>query len=265
MVGKRAITLLALLLGTNLLVWAQNYQPNDTVTEYPVKGTYYHYKFEGRKTSSGEVFDQNLFTAAHWKIKLGTYIMVTSKNTGQQVIVKVNDRCPRKGIIDMTRRAASSIGIKGCQPVTVRLLSGDYSEQCAAQDKMFDSVPSRFASGELAMKAAQLKSGKVSYSKLVSSDKSSEEKTIATPATLPVSTKKTDQYNLQLGSAQTFGEAFDMLKALPEQYQNKVIVDSVTDDFITVFLDVRLSKKRAQELSRALKHSFKECKITPSE
>ena len=96
---------------------AQNYSSNDTVTEYPNKGTYYNDKFEGRKTASGEIFDQNAFTAAHWRIKLGTYILVTNQNTGLQVIVKVNDRCPKHGVIDLSHRAATAIGIRGCQPV----------------------------------------------------------------------------------------------------------------------------------------------------
>ena len=46
---------------------AQNYAVTDTVTEYPNKGTFYHDRFEGRKTANGEIFDQNKFTAAHWK------------------------------------------------------------------------------------------------------------------------------------------------------------------------------------------------------
>ncbi len=96
----------------HLTVAGQNYDVNDTVTEYLLKGTYYHNKFEGRKTACGEIFDQNLFTAAHWKIKMGTYVMVTNRNSGLQVIVKINDRCPKHGVLDMTHRAANAIGIR---------------------------------------------------------------------------------------------------------------------------------------------------------
>lgn len=121
---------------------------NDTVTEYPMKGTIYHNLFEGRKTSSGEIFNQNLFTAAHRRIKLGTLVMVTNKRTGKQVIVKINDRCPKSGVLDMTRRAAHSIGIKGCQPVTVRILPDSYEPLRAAQDQWCDSVYSSLTKQE---------------------------------------------------------------------------------------------------------------------
>ena len=238
-------------------LWAQNYSPTDTVTEYPLKGTYYHNKFEGRKTSSGEIFDQNLFTAAHWKIKLGTYVLVTNCNTGLQVIVKVNDRCPRKGVFDMTRRAAHSIGIKGCQPVTVRLLEGDYSELCASQDLKFDSVPSRYASGELALKAVPDTKPNPSTTR-----KTKEEKQMPK---LPSPSMQSDRYNLVLGTVKNYGQAFELTKKLPDPYQDKTIIDSIAEGVITVSLDVRLSKKNAQELTRALRHTYKECKIAPVE
>ena len=70
------LTLTALFALSTAVVQAQNYSSEDTVTEYPNKGTYYHDRFVGRKTSSGEIFDQNLFTAAHWKIKFGTLVLV---------------------------------------------------------------------------------------------------------------------------------------------------------------------------------------------
>lgn len=257
---------------------AQNYSPNDTVTEYPLKGTYYHNKFEGRKTSSGEIFDQNLFTAAHWKIKLGTYVLVTNRNTGLQVIVKVNDRCPKKGVFDMTRRAAHSIGIKGCQPVTVRLLEGDYSEQCEAQDSQFDSVPSRYASGALALKAtteslkketgnSNTKPSSLTESKANQDNTNTikNKKKVVKVPNLPKETSKSEHYNLILGVVKTYGEAYDMIKDLPEPYQEKTIVDAIADSVITITLDVKLSKKKAQELNRALKHTFKNCKIAISE
>lgn len=254
---------MVILLALALPTWAQNYDVSDTVTEYPQKGTYYHNKFEGRKTASGEIFDQNLFTAAHWKIKLGTYVLVTNRNTGLQVIVKVNDRCPRRGVFDMTRRAAHSIGIKGCQPVTVRLLDGDYSERCAEQDKMFDSVPSLYASGELSLTGGEAQKKPESQSSKVSSEKSRQESEKS--AIGAATTNQPDSYNLILGIAPTHGEAFEMIKKVPELYQSKAIVEPVADSTLYVVLDVRLPKKKAQELNKALKHSFKECRITPSE
>lgn len=140
-----------LLLFAGVTVSAQKFSSTDTVTRYSLKGTIYHNKFEGRKTANGEIFNHNLFTAAHRKFKFGTLLLVTNKNTGLSVIVKVNDRCPKKTVLDMTRRAAYGIGIKGCQPVKVRVLPPTYEEAWASQDALFDSVASRFATGKYAL------------------------------------------------------------------------------------------------------------------
>lgn len=85
-------------------------------------GTYYADRFVGRKTSCGEIFRQNQYTAAHKTIPMGTYLLVTYPVTNQHVVVRVNDRCPKPGILDMTKLAVHSIGIRGSGKVTVRVL-----------------------------------------------------------------------------------------------------------------------------------------------
>ena len=59
-----------------------------------VHASYYHDKFNGRKTSNGEIFDNNLYTAAHKTLKFGTKVRVTNTVNGKSVIVTVNDRGP---------------------------------------------------------------------------------------------------------------------------------------------------------------------------
>lgn len=54
--------------------------------------TYYGDKFHGRKTASGERFDQNAMTCASNKHKFGTRLKVTNKANGKSVICRVNDR-----------------------------------------------------------------------------------------------------------------------------------------------------------------------------
>lgn len=82
-------------------------------------GTYYADKFVGRHTSNGEIFRQNQYTAAHKTIAFGTYLLVTYPVTNQSVVVRVNDRCPRTNILDMTKIAVHALGIKGSGKVTV--------------------------------------------------------------------------------------------------------------------------------------------------
>lgn len=85
-------------------------------------GTYYADRFVGRKTSCGEIFRQNQYTAAHKTIPMGTYLLVTYPVTNQHVVVRVNDRCPKPGILDMTKLAVHTIGIRGSGKVIVRTL-----------------------------------------------------------------------------------------------------------------------------------------------
>lgn len=54
--------------------------------------TYYGDKFHGRKTASGERFDQNAMTCASNKHKFGTRLKVTNIANGKSVICRVNDR-----------------------------------------------------------------------------------------------------------------------------------------------------------------------------
>lgn len=69
--------------------------------------SYYHDKYHGRKTASGEIFDQNKKTAASNNYPLGTMVRVTNTNNGKTVIVKINDRMhPNYSHrIDLSKRA----------------------------------------------------------------------------------------------------------------------------------------------------------------
>lgn len=73
--------------------------------------TYYHNKFNGRKTASGEVFNNNKLTAAHRTYPFGTILKVTNPINGKSVVVKVNDRGPfTKGKdLDLSRKAFMQI------------------------------------------------------------------------------------------------------------------------------------------------------------
>lgn len=80
--------------------------------------------FHGRRTASGERFDQNERTAAHRTLPLGSEVTVTNEATGQSVDVEINDRGPySKGrVIDLSKRAAKEIGItedNGVAPVRI--------------------------------------------------------------------------------------------------------------------------------------------------
>src|SRR5690606_7159239 len=65
-----------------------------TLYKKDVLATYYADKFNGRKTSSGERFNNTKYTAAHMKFPFGTKLRVTNEQNGKFVDVVVNDRGP---------------------------------------------------------------------------------------------------------------------------------------------------------------------------
>lgn len=68
----------------------------------------------GKKTASGEKFDQHKLTAAHPTLPLGTEAVVTNLENGRQVEVKINDRGPyaKDRAIDLSAKAAAKLGMK---------------------------------------------------------------------------------------------------------------------------------------------------------
>ncbi|MFD2888250.1 septal ring lytic transglycosylase RlpA family protein [Chitinophaga cymbidii] len=74
--------------------------------------SYYAQKFHGRKTASGEIFDNTAMTAAHNTLPLGTYIKVTNIRNNRWVVVKVTDRLhhANRRIVDLTQAAAKKLG-----------------------------------------------------------------------------------------------------------------------------------------------------------
>lgn len=89
--------------------------------------SFYHNKFEGRKTANGEIFDQSKLTAAHKELPFNTLVEVTNKNNMKKVIVRINDRGPfiNGRIIDLSRSAAEEIEMidQGVVPVVIRVIN----------------------------------------------------------------------------------------------------------------------------------------------
>ncbi len=88
--------------------------------------SYYAHKFEGRKTSSGEIFRQDSLTAAHKSLPFGTLVKVTNLSNDSTVVVKINDRLPpsSKRTIDLTYAAARKLNFikKGLTKVKIEVL-----------------------------------------------------------------------------------------------------------------------------------------------
>lgn len=89
--------------------------------------SFYHDKYHGRPTASGEVFDTRKLSAAHRTLPFGTLVKVTRAGSDQSVIVRINDRGPfiAGRVIDLSRAAARELQMEraGLINVTVEVLS----------------------------------------------------------------------------------------------------------------------------------------------
>lgn len=99
-------------------VFGKTYTPiTDNTTPFKQRGmgSWYGKKFNGQKTSSGELYDMYKMTAAHPTLPLPSYARVTNLKTGAQVIVRINDRGPfhSNRIIDLSYTAAMKLGYLG--------------------------------------------------------------------------------------------------------------------------------------------------------
>jgi len=73
--------------------------------------SYYHDKFNGKRTASGKRFDNQKLTAAHRKFPFGTRLRITNEANGKSVVVEVTDRGPfaRGREIDLSKKAFMDI------------------------------------------------------------------------------------------------------------------------------------------------------------
>lgn len=93
------------------------------------KASYYDDKFEGRKTSSGEIFQQAKATAAHRTLAFGTKLKVTNLKNKKQAVVIINDRGPfiRGRIIDLSKSVAKELDFlgEGVTEVEIEVINKD--------------------------------------------------------------------------------------------------------------------------------------------
>jgi rare lipoprotein A len=110
-------------------VLGKSYNILDDASGYREQGiaSWYGTKFNGRKTSNGEIFDLYQATAAHKTLPIPSYAKVTNVNNGRSVIVRINDRGPfhSERLIDLSYGAAVKLGYmeQGTAPVEVELLA----------------------------------------------------------------------------------------------------------------------------------------------
>lgn len=81
--------------------------------------------FQGKRTASGERFDEQELTAAHRTLPFGSHVLVRNVRTGREVLVRINDRGPwvRDRVIDLSKAAAAALDMLQAGEAPVVLLS----------------------------------------------------------------------------------------------------------------------------------------------
>jgi rare lipoprotein A len=102
---------------------AQARRPIDENFAQTGTASWYGPGFHGRKTASGERFDQNKLTAAHRSLPLDTKVKVTNLENGRSVEVEINDRGPYVGkrVIDLSKAAANRLDMTDDGTARVRI------------------------------------------------------------------------------------------------------------------------------------------------
>jgi rare lipoprotein A len=115
--------------------------------------SWYGEPHHGRRTASGEIFDQHALTAAHPSLPFGTRLRVTNLANGLTVDVRVNDRGPvvPGRIVDLSRAAARVVrGIgRGVFRVRLEVLppSGDRTISGIERGGVAEAIAVRRAAG----------------------------------------------------------------------------------------------------------------------
>jgi rare lipoprotein A len=97
-------------------------------TDEQIRGiaSWYGPYFQGRQTASGEIFEQDDFTAAHPSLPFDTYLNVTNQRNGKSVVVRINDRGPYFGDRNLDLSHAAAIALNsdevGVVPITATIL-----------------------------------------------------------------------------------------------------------------------------------------------
>jgi len=142
----------------------KTYTPMTVVGNFRERGmaSWYGKKFNGERTSSGEIYDMYAMTAAHPTLPLPSYARVTNLSNHKSVIVRINDRGPfmNDRIIDLSYTAAYKLGMiaDGSAEVEVDSIDPNVTVNSIAastvQSKPLRSAPVNFVVDPVAVPAA---------------------------------------------------------------------------------------------------------------
>ena len=123
---KRGILLIIMMISTLGLFSFKTSTDDAKKTSF---ASFYHDKFNGKKTASGDIFSNEKLTAANRTLPFGTMVKVTNLRSGKSVVVEINDRGPfhSSRALDLSKAAFDAIGniSRGTMPVEYEIIDND--------------------------------------------------------------------------------------------------------------------------------------------
>jgi rare lipoprotein A len=164
-------------------VLGQVYRVLDSAQGYHERGvaSWYGTKFNGRATSSGELYDICSFTAAHKTLPLPSYVRVTNLDNGRSLIVRVNDRGPFHSgrIMDLSYAAAVRLGVDRTGTARVELQSIDSDGNVAPPTQLAEQAPATSDESPRPATASQVAAGRDDSDKVaVAADRDDSDKVV---------------------------------------------------------------------------------------
>jgi rare lipoprotein A len=130
----------------------------EPVVVHEGEASYYGPGFHGRKTATGEIFNQDKLTAASTELPLGTRANVTNLENGRTVEVRVNDRGPYADgrVIDLSKAAARKLDMVRDGVAEVRVeLKPSAQPTAKSREKVERKAEQMLAAAEEAVPAMQ--------------------------------------------------------------------------------------------------------------
>jgi rare lipoprotein A (peptidoglycan hydrolase) len=237
------------------------------------EASFYGDEFQNRKTSNGEIYDKNNYTAAHPFLAFGTSLKVTNLKNNKITVVRINDRGPfKKGrIIDLSYAAAFQLGVVKHGTVKVKIETlAEPEDNILDEVVLFDDLVSKGEEYQILFKN---KSDSTNINNIISSDgklkvslfrhrKSKAKETIAdnleskdTGRTVEDKSTGLSIYSIQVGAFISFDNAEELQQSLlSKKYKNVEVLSfrEKNSSLYRVFVGQFKNKEEATNIKNKL-------------
>lgn len=235
--------------------------------------SYYDDKFEGRKTSSGEIFKQSEATAAHKSLEFGTMVKVTNLKNNKQVVVRINDRGPfiRGRIIDLSKSVANELGFLGDGVTEVEIevvSSSEVNKELANTKKPTDvspeEVPQKNEEKEVVestLKDVNKKAKNVQQAsqQTTAQTKNKNENSVSEFFSIETKSIQPDFFGVQIGSFREMVNLMRFSAALKTAYKEHITVQSKSienDRVYTIILGKFANREMAERFQKKVANTY---------